>query len=141
MFQKKKQELKRRAGFFWFISKDGVVKTVIHGYIYIEKGYEYLFLLYFNRIFPKYKKTLIYGKNLNIRSLQSIFLQFFCAFGHKTQALRSSFSNRKIKTFETFHFGGKLTLNKCHADPPTGGDVHPIAKLHRAFTAVCMVMG
>lgn len=136
----KKAGMKKR-GFFWFTPKDGVVKTVIHGYIYIGKLYEYLFLFYFNWIFPKDEKAFVYCENLIIQSLQSILLQFFYAFGHKIQALRSSFSNRKVKTFElSILVEGCLTLNKCHADPPHWWRYTHIAIHHTALTAVCIVM-
>lgn len=64
-----KKSRNEKEGFFWFTSKDGVVKTVIHGYIYIGKLYEYLFLFYFNWIFPKDEKAFVYGENLIIQSL------------------------------------------------------------------------
>lgn len=73
---------------------------VMHHYIYIGKHYEYLFMFYFNWIFPKDKNIFICGENLKVISLFSF--QFLCAFAHKTQALRSSFSGRKINNFWNF---------------------------------------
>lgn len=83
-------------------SKERVLKTEIHGDVSTLRNVGNInFYFILNRHFLKIKNAFLYVGNLIIQSCQSILLQFFCNFGHKSQSLRNSFSNRKVKTFQT----------------------------------------